>query len=156
MKKTKSYGKKTDLALTLWVKLSRAFAVVNKKVTEDIKKYGLTEPQFGVLECLGHLGQLSIGELKKKQLVSAGNMTVVVDNLEKEGLVERSREPENRRVVKVQLTAKGIQKFDEIFLSHAKFITQLVSVLTEKEQSDLAKLLKKLGLMVQQINNNTK
>ncbi|MDP2207608.1 MAG: MarR family transcriptional regulator [Bacteroidota bacterium] len=156
MKTTKKYGKKTDLALNLWVKLSRAFAVINKKATEDIAKYGLTEPQFCVLECLGHLGQLSIGELTRKQLVSAGNMTVVVNNLEKEGLVERSREPGNRRVVKVQLTAKGSKKFDEIFLNHAKYITHLISVLTEKEQSDLAKLLKKLGLIVQQLNHNTK
>lgn len=153
MKTTQKYGKEIDLALGLWVKLGRAFAVINKKVAEEITKYGLTEPQFGVLECLGHLGQLSIGELKRKQLVSAGNMTVVVDNLEKGGLVERSREPNNRRVVKVQLTAKGVKKFDEIFLMHAKYITNLTSLLTINEQTDLSRLLKKLGIAVQQLNH---
>ncbi|MDI6804887.1 MAG: MarR family transcriptional regulator [Bacteroidota bacterium] len=156
MKTTRSYGKKTDLTLDLWVKLSRAFAAVNKKATKDIEKYGLTEPQFGVLECLGHLGQLSIGELTRKQLVSPGNMTVVVDNLEKGGLVKRSHEPGNRRVVKVQLTPRGVKKFEEVFFKHAQYITHLTSVLTEKEATILAKLLKKLGLIVQQLNHNPK
>ncbi len=153
MQTKKKYGKKIDLALNLWVKLSRAFAVINKKAMEDIKKYGLTGPQFSVLECLGHLGRLSIGELTRKQLVSAGNMTVVVDNLEKEALVERLREPGNRRVVKVQLTLKGAKKFDDIFSNHAKYITHLMSVLTEKEQSELAKLLKTLGLIGKSLNH---
>lgn len=156
MKISKKYGKETELALNLWVKLSRAFSVINRKVAEDIEKYGLTVPQFGVLECLGHLGELTIGELARKQLVSAGNITVVVDNLEKDGQVERSREMGNRRVVKVHLTAKGIKKFDEIFLNHAKYLKQTMSVLTEKEQLELAKLLKKLGISVQQTNHNSK
>ncbi|MFH0879598.1 MAG: flagellar hook capping FlgD N-terminal domain-containing protein, partial [Lentisphaerota bacterium] len=53
--------------------------------------------QFSALECLGHLGPMMIGELTRKQLVSGGNMTVVVDNLEKEGLVKRVVNAKDRR-----------------------------------------------------------
>lgn len=152
MKTTKKYGKKIDLALSLWVKLSRAFTVVQQKAAEDIRKSGLTVPQFAVIECLGHLGELSIGELTKKQLVTGGNMTLVLDNLEKEGLIKRKRLQENRKIIKVSLTEKGKQKFLKTFLPHAKFISMLLSVLNETEQKTLANLLKKLGKTVQNKN----
>ena len=73
-------------------------------------------------------------------------MTVILDNLEKEGLVERIRSLEDRRVIKVQLTEKGQTLFQEIFSQHANHVTELASVLSEAEQQQLASLLRKLGL----------
>lgn len=145
MKTTKKYGAEIDLALSMWVKLVRAHSVFAKKSLDDIRRYGLTEPQFGALECLGHLGPMTIGNLCSKQLVSGGNMTLVVDNLEKEGLVERVHSKEDRRTIIVQLTSKGEQRFNEIFLQHAERIKDLASVLTNNEQVQLSGLLKKLG-----------
>ncbi|HRI45750.1 MAG TPA: MarR family transcriptional regulator [Ignavibacteriaceae bacterium] len=145
MKTTKKYGEQIDLALSMWVKLVRAHSVFAKKSLDDIRRYGLTEPQFGALECLGHLGPMTIGNLCSKQLVSGGNMTLVVDNLEKEGLVERVHSKEDRRTIIVQLTSKGEQRFNEIFLQHAEIIKDLTSVLTNDEQVQLSGLLKKLG-----------
>jgi MarR family transcriptional regulator, 2-MHQ and catechol-resistance regulon repressor len=145
MKSTKQYGKKIDTALSLWVKLARAHDTFAKKTYEDIRSYGLTTPQFGVLECLGHLGPMTLGDLCKKQLVSGGNMTVVVDNLEKEGLVGRTPSKDDRRAILVRLTPKGKKLFDDTFTKHAAFVANLAGVLTEKEQGELASLLKKLG-----------
>ena len=145
MRTTKKYGKKQDTALSMWVKLARAYTTFSKKSLENIRSFNLTEPQFSVLESLGHLGPMTIGTLCTKQLVSGGNMTLVVDNLEKEGLVERIYNKEDRRTITVQLTSKGLTLFEEIFSQHAKHIEKLASVLSEKEQEELAKLLKKLG-----------
>lgn len=145
MKTTIQYGRKTDLALSLWVKLARAHDTIGHLTAANIRSFGLTPAQFGVVECLGHLGPMLIGELTKKHLVSGGNMTVVVDNLEKEGLVERSVSKKDRRAFYVQLTAKGKRLFNKIFIKHAEYITRLVSVLSETEQIDLGRLLKKLG-----------
>jgi MarR family 2-MHQ and catechol resistance regulon transcriptional repressor len=150
LKTTKQYGAKADRALTLWVKLARAFSVFSKASDEDIARYGLTQAQFGVLECLGHLGPMTLGELCKKKLVSGGNMTVVVDNLEKMGLVERVHSEQDRRAIVVRLTTKGKKTFRQIFPQHARYITTLVSALSENEQNELARLLKKLGLSLQQ------
>jgi len=145
MKSTKRYGKKIDTALGMWVKLARAHSTFAKLTDENIRSFGLTTPQFGVLECLGHLGSLTLGELCRKQLVSGGNMTVVVDNLSKEGLVERVPRKEDRRSTVVRLTTKGKKLFEEIFTKHAQCVSTLTGVLTEKEQESLAFLLKKLG-----------
>lgn len=130
----------------MWIKLARASATFGKLADENIRSYGLTEPQFGVLECIGHLGLLTLGELSRKLLVSGGNITCVVDNLEKEGLVERVHSTEDRRAIVAQLTPKGKKVFDESFVKHANFITEIASVLNEHEQEQLSQLLKKLGL----------
>ena len=146
MKSTLKYGKRGDLALSMWVKLARASSTFGKLTVRHIQTFGLTEPQFGVLECLGHLGPLTLGELSRKQLVSGGNITCVVDNLEKQGLVERVPSPHDRRAIVAQLTSKGQQLFNDVFALHAEFVADTASVLTEKEQEQLAALLKKLGL----------
>ena len=156
MKNTVKYGKKADLALSLWVKLARATSTFGKFTAVNIKSFGLTEPQFSVLECLGHLGPLTSGELSKKMLVSGGNTTVVVDNLENIGLVERIHGKKDRRIIYVQLTAKGKKLFDEIFAQHAVYVSKIASVLTDQEQERLALLLKKLGLALQAQSHNPK
>jgi MarR family transcriptional regulator, 2-MHQ and catechol-resistance regulon repressor len=145
VKTTKKYGKKIDLALSTWVKLARSFTSFSKKSTEQIKSFGLTQPQFAVIEALGHLGPLKVGEICDKMLVSGGNMTLVLDNIEKLGLVERIPNKEDRRAIDVQLTVNGKELFDKIFTSHAEHITKLMSVLTSEEQKTLGELLKKLG-----------
>jgi MarR family transcriptional regulator, 2-MHQ and catechol-resistance regulon repressor len=154
MKTTKQYGKKVDLALSLWVKLTRAHDTFGHLTAANIRSFGLTSAQFGVIECLGHLGTMLIGDLTKKHLVSGGNMTVVVNNLEKEGLVERSVNVKDHRAFYVKLTPKGKHLFEKIFLKHAQHIVKLASVLSESEQAELGLLLKKLGTSLPRENKN--
>ena len=149
MKTTKKYGKKKDLALSTWVKLARAYATVNKKADRSIRKFNVTQTQFGVIECLGHLGEMPIGTLCNKMLTSGGNMTYVLDNLEKDGLIERLLSPEDRRTYIVKLSKKGDEMFQNIFIHHAEHIEEVFSVLTEQEQKTLSELLKKLGTSLQ-------
>lgn len=151
MKTTLQYGKEADRALSLWVKLARASSIFGRLSARDIERYGLTQPQFSVVEALGHLGPLTIGDLGKKMLVTGGCMTVIIDNLERDGLVERIRSAEDRRVIKVGLTTKGNELFTNIFRQHAARITELASVLTEEEQVQLSQLLKKLGFALKEI-----
>lgn len=151
MKTTKKYGKKADLALSTWVKLARAFASFNKRSAENIRIFELTQPQFAVIEILGHLGPLKVGEICNKMLVSGGNMTLILDNIEKLGYIERIHSREDRRAINIQLTKEGQDLFDKIFASHAEHITKLMSVLNPEEQKTLGDLLKKLGTAVSKI-----
>jgi MarR family transcriptional regulator, 2-MHQ and catechol-resistance regulon repressor len=153
LKKARKYYKKANLALGLWTKLARASAAFSRLSAENIRTFGLTEPQFAVLECLGHLGPLSPGALSKKMLVTNSNITCVVDNLVREGLVERARNSKDRRSTLVGLTPKGRSLFEDNFAKHADFIFKAVSILTETEQQTLAGLLKKLGIYLQDQQN---
>lgn len=148
MKTTKKYGKKIDLALSTWVKLARAYSSFDKKSSESIKTFGLTQPQFAVIEVIGHLGPLKVGEICNKMLVTGGNMTLVLDNIEKLGYIERVPSKEDRRSIHIRLTSSGEKLFDDVFIKHAEKISQHMSVLTAAEQKTLGDLLKKLGTSV--------
>ncbi len=151
MKTTEKYGKNADLALSMWVKLARASDTFASLTAKDIDSYGLTVPQFGVIESLGHLGPMKIGEMCSKKLMSGGNITVVIDNLEKQELVERTKDETDRRAYVLRLTPKGEEKFKEMFPKHAIFIENIIaSTLTEVELHQLSALLKKLGLALKQ------
>jgi MarR family 2-MHQ and catechol resistance regulon transcriptional repressor len=143
-----AYDPDAAAALGLWVKLSRAFGTFDRIAKRDIARYELTEPQFAVLEALGHLGPMRHCELSRKMLVTGGNTSLVIDNLEKAGLVRRERDPEDRRSVHVHLTPKGEKRFKEIFPMHAEVITAAASVLTTAEQQELSRLLRKLGRLL--------
>ncbi|NUN69541.1 MAG: MarR family transcriptional regulator [Bacteroidetes bacterium] len=146
MKTTKKYGNKAELALSLWVKLARSSDTMAMLTSKDIDRYGVTVSQFGVIESLGHLGPMKIGEMCSKKLMTGGNMTVVVDNLEKLGLIERVKDPEDRRASIIRLTPQGEAKFAEMFPAHAQFVEeQIWGSLSDTEIEQLSELLKKLG-----------
>ncbi|MEZ4710471.1 MAG: MarR family transcriptional regulator [Caldilineaceae bacterium] len=132
-------------ALDVYIKLTRAtesIARINRRLS-DLK---LTLSQFGVLEALYHLGPMHQNELGQKILRSSGNMTMVIDNLCKRGLVERYRNEEDRRYVRVSLTAIGHQLIHDYFPEHVKIVVEEIGVLTPDEQEELQRLCKKLGL----------
>ena len=140
------YPKEVETALDLWVKLARSYSAIYKYATDNIRSLGITLPQLAVIEAIGHLGPLTVGAICDKMLVTGGNMTLVLDNLEKLNLVKRVPSKNDRRAINVELTSKGNKVFERDFKDHAFFITDLMSALTAKEQKELAKLLKKLGL----------
>ena len=84
--------KAEKIALCAHINLIRAAESVMSRIEHIFSQYGLTESQFGVLEVLLHLGPLCQRELGQKILKSSGNITMVVDNLEKQGLVVRQRD----------------------------------------------------------------
>jgi MarR family 2-MHQ and catechol resistance regulon transcriptional repressor len=98
------------------------------------------------MEALYHLGPLSQGELAKKILKSSGNITMVIDNLEKRGLVKRERKAEDRRFYAVQLTVEGSRLIGRIFPRHAAKIVGEMNALTRTEQEELSRLCRKVGL----------
>jgi MarR family 2-MHQ and catechol resistance regulon transcriptional repressor len=85
------------------------------------------------------------GEISAKLLKSGGNITLVVDNLEKSGLVRRRRDSDDRRVVVVSLTEQGRQWISSIFPQHAADVVEEMSILTAEEQETLSRLCRILG-----------
>lgn len=148
---THYHGKKEEvLALDTWIKLTRAVDSLNSRLNQHGTLGGLTESQFGVLEAICHLGPLPQCTLAAKLLKSSGNITVVIDNLEKRALVRREADPNDRRVSRVTLTPQGQTLIDEIFPLHAAAIAEEFSVLTSAEQEQLGVMLRKLGLRLAQ------
>ncbi len=139
-------GKEDEvLALDVFIKLTRATDSISSKLTQCESLKDLTPSQFGVLEMVYHLGPLSLGEISAKLLKSTGNITVVIDNLEKNGFAVRERDQQDRRIIRVSLTSKGRELIEKVFPYHVEAITKQMKVLSKEEQQTLADLCKRLG-----------
>ncbi|WP_432664694.1 MarR family transcriptional regulator [Wukongibacter baidiensis] len=141
----KSYGKIDDLNLKLVIALSRSTQSLHRRGLKVVKEGGLTSSQFGVLEVLYHKGDLRISEIIEKTLSTGGNMTVVIDNLEKEKLIKRYRDPKDRRATLISITESGKELMDVIFPKHVDDLREIFGVLSNEEKEILFVLLKKLS-----------
>ena len=140
-------GSKQEIqALNAYIPLLRAVDTLTSRGTARLEAAGITPGQFAVLEALLHLGPLCQRELGQKLLRTGGNITMVVDNLEKQGWVRRVRSREDRRFVSVHLTTKGKRLIERIFPEHAAAVRREMSCLTAAEQESLRRLCRKLGL----------
>ena len=133
-------------ALKTYVKLMRAAESITSRVHKHLSSAGLTVSQFGVLEAIYHLGPLSQKDLGRKILRSSGNITMVIDNLEKRRLVRRERDTSDRRIFIVHLTDEGQKLIRRIFPPHAALIAGELSVLNATDQMKLGNLCKKVGM----------
>ena len=144
---TRHKGSQEEIkALDAYIKLMRAAESVSARLAPHLSRSGLTVSQFGALEALYHLGPLCQRDLGKKILKSGGNITMVVDNLEKRGLVERVRAEDDRRYITVNLTRQGRKLIAELFPRHASAIREEMGVLSLAELEKLGRLCKRVGL----------
>lgn len=133
-------------ALNAYIKLQRAAETTLANTTSQLSTYGLTTSQFAVLEALYHLGTLSQSTLAEKLLKSTGNISIVLKNIEKRGLVDRTRNPDDLRYMEVCITDKGRALIVDMFPGHVAGIVAEMGILTTAEQEELARLCRKLGL----------
>lgn len=133
-------------ALDAYIKLMRSTVAINARLFPPLQaEFGITPTQLGVLEALSHLGPMAHCALAAKLLVSASNLTTVIDNLERDGFVRRDRDPGDRRVSIASLTPAGEARLAEFFPQHVQRLVRAMSGLDAVEQAELARLCRKLG-----------
>lgn len=140
-------GTETErLALDGYIKLMRSTVAVNARLFPVLQaEFGITPSQLGVLEALSHLGPMSHCALAAKLLVSPSNLTTVLDNLERDGLVKRERDTADRRVSITSLTPAGECRLAAFFPAHVARLVEALSGLDAEEQAELGRLCRKLG-----------
>jgi len=138
--------KDDHLALRLWLRFlscsSRIESHLRSRLRQDFKT---TLPRFDLMAQLERSpGGLRMNEISKRLMVSRGNVTGITDQLEKEGLVIRISDANDRRVVTLKLTELGLRKFRQISDRHQEWIVQAFEGLTRDEKQIMCALLKKL------------
>ena len=136
---------RTSHALDTYVKLLRSAETVRTCATRSLADYDLSASQFAVLEALHHIGPLCLSDLAHKVLMTGGNITMVVTNLEKRGLVKRIPGKQDRRYITAEITAAGKRLMERVFPPHARTIADAMSALSSAEQKQLGALCRKLG-----------
>ncbi len=110
-----------------------------------VRDKGLTLPQMHTLEILGIHEALRMKELAEKMGVTTGTLTVMVDRLEKNGMVRRRPHETDRRSILVELTDAGFELFLEHDKLHEQLTEDITSTLTEAEREGLTASLKKMN-----------
>jgi MarR family 2-MHQ and catechol resistance regulon transcriptional repressor len=131
----------------LWLVMMRSHRALSRLAEKSIVAAGIGLSDFAALEALLHKGPLTITEIQEKVLLASGSMTAAIDRLEKRGLVVRKSSAHDRRARVVELTAEGRRVAASCFEKHARDLEAVMSVLSEKEKTQLYESLKKVGLL---------
>ena len=135
-------------ALDACLKLARASATLERYLERTDNYGGLTASQFFVLDAIYHLGALSQKTIAEKLMKSGGNITLVIDNLEKKGLVRRVQDKGDRRVTNILLTDKGVEEIENSLQNFVAAIVTATNGLSPVELETLGNLCRKMGLSI--------
>ncbi len=133
-------------ALRIWLRLLTCTQLIERRVRSGLREeFATTLPRFDLMAQLErHAGGLKMNELSRLLMVTGGNVTAIVDQLEKEGLVERLDEPDDRRAFRIRLTRAGERTFAEMARAHEQWVVELLGGLSRRDQDELLKLLAKM------------
>jgi DNA-binding MarR family transcriptional regulator len=133
-------------ALRIWLRLLTCTQLIERRVRSRLReRFATTLPRFDLMAQLERYPEgLKMSALSRHLMVTGGNITAIVDQLAREGLVERLAEPGDRRAFCIRLTRAGRRAFAEMARGHEQWIVELLAGLTRKEHEELLKLLAKL------------
>lgn len=142
MDRTKQCAREPALAVIREV--VRAYQAFSEFSLQDIKRFGLTSPEFDVLATLGNQPGMTFKDIGENTLITKTTLTGVVDRLEQKGLVERRNCADDRRCVRAVLTDKGDALFREVFPEHVERLKQRLEGLSAGERDEVIAVLGKV------------
>ncbi len=124
----------------------------SRRITKELaKRAQLTGPQLTVVKILETIGELSLTELSEKIRAQNSTVTGIIDRMEREDLVVRERSTEDRRVVKIRLTPKGLDLARDVPVEPMVIFRSALEALSKDEMQDLLKILLKVSRKVKSI-----
>jgi DNA-binding MarR family transcriptional regulator len=129
----------THESLRLWLRLLTCTRLVENHVRKSLAaRFKTTLPRFDLMAQLERFPKgLQMGELSRRMLVTGGNVTGIVDQLERSGLIVRTEDPADRRAYLVKLTKEGRHLFGQMAIEHESWIVNLFSGISKREQRAL-------------------
>ena len=130
-------------ALRVWLRLLATTNLIESRVRRLLQEqFSTTLPRFDLMAQLERVPHgLKMGELSRRMMVTGGNVTGITDMLEREGLVSRSGDPEDRRALRVRLTAAGRRAFRAMAEAHEQWTIEAFAALDRAEIARLSSLL---------------
>lgn len=132
-------------ALSAFINLARGSDSLMRRLAAKLEPLEVTLGQFAVLEALYHLGPMCQKTLGEKLLRSGGNITLVVNNLTKQGWVRRQQQADDHRMMQIHLTPRGRALIARVVPQHVEAIVKEMSALDPEEQEALRRICRKLG-----------
>ncbi|WP_062047855.1 MarR family winged helix-turn-helix transcriptional regulator [Bacillus sp. JCM 19034] len=121
--------------------LRRIGDIVKQKGREILTQFPITPPQFIALQWLNEYGDMTIGELSQKMYLACSTTTDLIDRMEKNELVQRVKDTQDRRVVRIQLLDRGRVIIKEVINKRQDYLESVLSQFTQDEVDYLEKSL---------------
>jgi DNA-binding MarR family transcriptional regulator len=120
-------GQDDHLSLKLWLRLLACSTQIETEVRQRLRaQFGISLARFDYLAQLHrHTEGLRMSTLSRYLMVTGGNVTALTDELEREGLVQRDSDPEDRRSWRLRMTAAGRKAFERIAREHEQWVIEL-------------------------------
>lgn len=129
--------------LKILIGLHRTATAVDRQTARAVAAFGLTLGQFAVLEALYHKGDLTVGQVQEKILSTSGTIPLIVNNLEKRGLLERRQDSRDKRRCILHLTPAGEQLILQAMPVNERCILEKMACWSDKEKAQLLALLQR-------------
>lgn len=134
---------KKDVAF-LEKELRHISGIIKQRGRQILNAYTITPPQFVALQWLLELGDMTIGDLSNKMYLAFSTTTDLIDRMERSELVQRVRDEQDRRVVRIHLLAEGERIIEEVIDKRQQYLKEILGQFDEKEVANLSILLEKL------------
>lgn len=144
MKHENSQEANGDIVANIEKDLRYISGIIKQKGREMLSNYTITPPQFIALQWLFEDGDMTIGELSNKMYLACSTTIDLVDRMEKNLLVERVKNPNDRRVVRIHLLEEGKRIIDEVIKKRQVYLEEILVDFSSEEIQLLQKSLTKL------------
>ncbi len=124
--------------------LRHVSAVIRKRGREILADFNITPPQLTALQVLQRNGNITIGELGEKMYLAYSTATDLIDRMERNELVQRIRDSNDRRVVRLQILPKGEILVDEVIARRKQYLAGILIEVNEEDRIHLVESLKRL------------
>jgi len=142
---------KADLSIELWQSISEIYRTAVKRLNNRLSEDKVSFSQFSILRAIGKFGPMPMNKLGEHMLVAPANITGLVDRLERKGYVERRRDRNDRRLLKIELTERGMRIHDKVIEQFWTYVRNVFSSLSENERTVLLGLLTRIRKNINQI-----
>lgn len=111
--------------------------IIKKRGREILSDFEITPPQFNALLTLIQEGSLTIGDLGEKMYLACSTATDLVDRMERNGLVARERDTNDRRVIRLKVLVRGHQMLEEVMTARRKYLSGVLERISEEETASM-------------------
>ncbi|TQR16162.1 MarR family winged helix-turn-helix transcriptional regulator [Psychrobacillus soli] len=118
--------------------------IIKQRGRQILNAYTITPPQFVALQWLLELGDMTIGDLSNKMYLAFSTTTDLIDRMERSELVQRIRDEQDRRVVRIHLLAEGERIIEEVIDKRQQYLKEILGQFDEIQVENLSILLEKL------------
>lgn len=139
--------------LRAWLRLYGATTIIENEIRSRFREdFGFTLPRFDMLAQLDRFPEgLVLGEISRRLMVTAGNVTAICEKLIEDGYVSRTPSPNDRRVQIVRMTRAGRAAFRTMASAHSDWVTMIFSGLSPGDLAELTRILRLLRQSAEKI-----